>query len=225
MGVTVAVFAQDPLFPTADSQEAGENLSLLVDAASRLGVSAIGSAPYVEPADNHARSNIRHILDLACKHHLHADFHLDYHLDSSRQILINELIAQLRGIQEGWPEDRVVTVGHATALSLLSDEQWNVLAQSISTLPMRVTLVGLPQSDLYMMGRGFKPPVRGTLPIPRLAKEHNDLIIAMAVNNVQNAFTPQGNCDPLGLLPLAVAVFQAATFEDCATLLVSFYLL
>ena len=83
-----------------------------------------------------------------------------------------------------------------------------------------VTLVGLPQSDMYMMGRQVRSPPRGTLNVCRLATEHG-IEVAMGVNNVQNAFTPQGSVDPLGLCPLGVALFQGATDGDCVRLLVS----
>jgi len=38
------------------------------------------------------------------------------------------------------------------------------------------------------------------------------------VNNVENAFTPQGPIDPLALCPLGVAVFQSGTRKDCQSL-------
>lgn len=43
----------------------------------------------------------------------------------------------------------------------------------------------------------------------------------MAVNNVGNAFTPQGPPDPLALCTLGVALFQAGAKADCYRLLVS----
>lgn len=84
-----------------------------------------------------------------------------------------------------------------------------------------ISLVGLPQSDLYMMGRreDTVPALRGTLPVTRLMREH-DIEVAMSVNNVQNAFTPQGTTDPLALCALGVALFQAGTVDDCEILLV-----
>lgn len=83
-----------------------------------------------------------------------------------------------------------------------------------------ITLVGLPQSDMYMMGKTMQRPHRTTLNIPKLAKDHG-IRAAMAINNVQNTFTPQGSLDPLSLCPLAVALSQSCTIRDCAALLVS----
>jgi len=72
---------------------------------------------------------------------------------------------------------------------------------------------------MYMMGRGPHPP-RGTIDVPRWKRKFG-LHMAMGVNNVGNAFTPQGTADPMGLLPFGVAIYQAANEEDCMSLLES----
>lgn len=219
----MAVFAQEPLDSSAGDEADSKNLKLLSEAASRPGVSVVGSAPYVEPSRENARRNIARILDIAEKHSLHADFHLDYNLDPHSEILLYDVISQLRA--RSWGDSRQqgkqVTIGHATRLALMPASEWKELRERIAGLPIH--FVGLPQSDLYMMGRNppeGQLPVRGTLRVPQLAREHG-IEVAMAVNNVDNAFTPQGSVDPLMLCPLGVAVFQAATTSDCRTLLVS----
>lgn len=159
------------------------------------------------------------MLALAHAHALHADFHLDYTLDVGVPPLVWALLAELRArvARGAWAPGRRVCVGHATRLTLFGPAEWARLRDELAGLP--VTLVGLPQSDVYMMGRGLEPPPRGTLDAVRLQREHG-IEVAMAVNNVQNAFTPQGAPDPLALCPLGVALFQAAAPRDCATLLV-----
>jgi hypothetical protein len=42
----------------------------------------------------------------------------------------------------------------------------------------------------------------------------------MGVNNIENAFTPQGSLDPLSLCTFGVAIFQSATPADIRTLIV-----
>lgn len=105
-----------------------------------------------------------------------------------------------------------ITIGHATRLQLFSSEQWRELVHAISDLP--IVFVGLPQSDMYMQGRSFwDAPLgapRGTLRVPYLYEKYG-IEIAMSVNNVENAFTPQGSLDPLSLCAFGVGVFQAAT--------------
>lgn len=179
------------------------------------------------------------------------DFHLDYNLDPSSPPLIYEVIAEAKRryqykflsaefsiIDNGRtassskrnpilttaPAKRPcprITIGHATRLQLFSAEEWHVLADAISELP--ITFVGLPQSDMYMQGRTFTDaPLgapRGTLRVPYIAQNYG-IEVAMSVNNVDNAFTPQGSLDPLSLCAFGVGIFQAATPDDIRTLAV-----
>lgn len=146
----------------------------------------------------------------------HADFHLDYNLDATAEPLIYYVIQQMR--TRGWAKYfRGVTIGHATRLGLFTPSEWRELKKSMADLP--ISIVGLPQSDMYMMGRDQPSPPRATLPITQLARMY-EVDIAIAVNNVQNAFTPQGSVDPLSLCTLGVGLFQAGTSEDCRILLV-----
>ncbi|KAF8908868.1 hypothetical protein CPB84DRAFT_1724647 [Gymnopilus junonius] len=230
--VQIAVFAQEPLFESLDHQNPGQNFSLLEDAASRHGVSVVGSAPYVEPSIDQAKRNITLIFDIADSRNIkQVDFHLDYNLDPNSEPLIYEVIAQVkRRYQSVEGSDAVsggkvigacprITIGHATRLQLFSEEQWSKLATAISDLP--ITFVGLPQSDIYMQGRAhWDEPLgapRGTLRVPYIAQKYG-IEIAMSVNNVENAFTPQGSVDPLSLCTFSVGVFQAATPKDIRSL-------
>ena len=216
------VFAQDPLF-TPGSDQPGNNYHLLSQAATLEGVQVVGSAPYVEPDVTYAKLNISLILDLAAKYHLFADFHLDYNFDSSSEPLIWYLLEELTDrVNNGtWNRDSHVCVGHATRLALFSPDEWKRYERIVEESALPITLVGLPQSDLYMMGRGIDPAPRTTLNVTRLAKDYG-IQVAMGVNNVQNAFTPQGSVDPLSLCPLGAAVFQSATQADCEVLMVCF---
>ncbi|KIM43132.1 hypothetical protein M413DRAFT_396626 [Hebeloma cylindrosporum] len=232
--VQIAIFAQEALFDSVDHQIPGENFALLSQAAVRHGVSVIGSAPYVEPSIEKAKKNIGLIFDLADSHGLgYVDFHLDYNLDAKSEPLIYEVIAQATrryhttvehstssGTAATRPSCPRITIGHATRLQLFSPGEWRALADAISGLP--ITFVGLPQSDMYMQGREFQDePLgapRGTLRVPYLAQRYG-IEIAMSVNNVDNAFTPQGSLDPLSLCSFGVGIFQAATPEDIRVLL------
>lgn len=166
--------------------------------------------------------NIRFLFDLACQRELHLDFHLDYNLDRSTQPLVWFVMDEITArITEGiWKPTQHLCIGHATRLTLWDAVEWQTFTQIINDRKLPVTLVGLPQSDVYMMGRHMPSPPRSTLNVPRLMRTHA-LRVAMAVNNVGNAFTPQGSADPLALCPLGVALFQAGTKEDCCILLVS----
>lgn len=186
------------------------------------GLEVVGSAPYVEADIPHALLNIRFLFDIACERGLHLDFHLDYNLDVSIEPLIWFVLDELKARMKNntWKSTQHLCIGHATRLTLWDTSQWEKFTQTVNEAGLPVTLVGLPQSDMYMMGRNMSSLPRSTLNVPRLAREH-DLRLAMAVNNVGNAFTPQGPPDPLALCPLAVALFQAGTKEDCLRLIVS----
>ncbi|KAF8964293.1 hypothetical protein BDZ97DRAFT_1660701 [Flammula alnicola] len=218
--VQIAIFAQEPLFDSVDDQMPGENFNLLKEASLYNGVSVVGSAPYVEPSIEQAKKNINLIFDIADAQRVNlVDFHLDYNLDPNSEPLIYEVIAQANRRNTSKRRCPRITIGHATRLQLFSAEQWRGLADAISDLP--ITFVGLPQSDMYMQGRAFTgEPLgapRGTLRVPYVA-QHYGIEIAMSVNNVDNAFTPQGSLDPLSLCAFGVGIFQAATPEDIRTL-------
>lgn len=120
----------------------------------------------------------------------------------------------------------LITIGHATRLQLLLPSEWHKLRAAIGDLP--ITIVGLPQSDMYIQGREHQSnplgPPRSTLRIP-LIEEAYGIKVAMAVNNVDNAFTPQGTLDPLSsLVTFGVAVFQAATPKEIRSLIVGLLL-
>jgi hypothetical protein len=61
--------------------------------------------------------------------------------------------------------------------------------------------------------------LRGTLPVLELIEQYG-FNAAISINNVGNAFTPQGSCDPLSLAQLAVGVYQAGTKKDAELLYV-----
>ncbi|KAJ7175821.1 hypothetical protein C8R46DRAFT_1079631 [Mycena filopes] len=216
--IQLAAFAQEPLFDGAEATQPGPNYNLLLQAAQTPGICVVGSAPYVESTTQQAKANIALILKLAQEHGHHVDFHLDYNLDPASEPLILEVISAARKL--AWSPELNITIGHATRMQLFTPTEWRDLVAAIGDLP--IIFVGLPQSDMYMLGRKdigtpLGPP-RSTLRIPHIANEYG-IEMAMSINNAQNAFTPQGSLDPLSLCTLGVAIFQSATPKDITTLL------
>ncbi|KAF7365249.1 Metallo-dependent hydrolase [Mycena venus] len=215
--IQLTAFAQDPLFDAAESTEPSHNYNLLAQAAETHDIQVVGSAPYVEPTLEQAKANITLVLKLAQKQGCHVDFHLDYNLDPASEPLIYEVISEAKKLS--WSRESRITIGHATRLQLFTPAQWCDLVVAIGELP--IVFVGLPQSDIYMLGRQETDaplgPPRSTLRIPYIMNKYN-LEIAMSVNNVQNAFTPQGSVDPLSLCTFGVALFQSATPKDLRAL-------
>ncbi|KAK0221937.1 Metallo-dependent hydrolase [Armillaria fumosa] len=222
--VQIAVFAQESLFDSPADTTPNSNYCCLEQALEDPEIEAVGSAPYVEPNIAQAKKNITLILELAARTGLHVDFHLDYNIDPDTEPLVWEVIREAKRIG-GWISTdgepyRGITIGHATRLQLFTSDEWQELKDAIGQLP--IVLVGLPNSDMYMQGRGDtdKPlgPPRSTLRVPYIARKY-DVQIAMSVNNIENAFTPQGSVDPLALCTLGVALFQSATPSDIRTLI------
>lgn len=225
--VQICVFAQDPIVSYEDNGKM--MMSLLEEAVGRPGVEAFGSTPYVENGGGSEKQiqNIMYAIKTALKYGLHLDFHIDYNLDPTTKSFVLEAIDLLHA--SSWPSDetsldfRTIVFGHCTRLTLLTQKEWQDLAHKIGQLP--ISFVGLPTSDIFMMG---KPPaeagggerVRGTLQVLQMINKYG-LNAAIGVNNVGNAFTPQGSCDPLGLASLSVGLYQAGTKGDADILLAS----
>ena len=79
-------------------------------------------------------------------------------------------------------------------------------------------MITLPATDLYLMGRRDARNVRrGLTPVKRLLAA--GVTVAAATNNVQNAFTPAGNADPLLLTYLLVVGAHMGSEADMAAAL------
>lgn len=204
-------------------------MKLLDSAANRHGVEAFGSTPYVEKNGERKKqiANMEFAIKTAIRYGLHLDFHIDYNLDSNQPSMIADALELLHKLK--WPSNwnhhthRTILFGHCTRLTLFQNKDWLDLREKIRGLP--VAFVGLPTSDLFMMGRPGEEDeggqrVRGTLQVLDIIKKYG-LNAAIGVNNVGNAFTPQGSCDPLSLASFGVGVYQAATKRETGLLLVS----
>jgi cytosine/adenosine deaminase-related metal-dependent hydrolase len=189
--VQICAFAQLPLFSGKDEGE--EVRRLMTTASSFEGVEALGSTPYVEDDEERSKENARWITRLALQHKKHLDFHLDYFLEEDKEPLVWDTLSIIKELEWGQNGgDKQITLGHCTRLTRFRKDEWEHLRHEIGSLP--VSFVGLPTSDLFMMRTAEN--VRGTLPVTELINEHG-INAAIAINNVGNAFTPQGNCDPL----------------------------
>ncbi|KAH4610187.1 hypothetical protein HBH68_039590 [Parastagonospora nodorum] len=209
--IQICAFAQLPLF--SGPNNGAEVREMMTTAASKEEVEVLGSTPYVEVDENKSKENVRWITQLALEHDKNLDLHLDYFLEEDKQPLVWDVLRILK--EQDWPKSggRQVTLGHCTRLTRFKKDEWLRLKHEISELP--VSFVGLPTSDLFMMRTPEN--LRGTLPVTELIKDY-DLNGAISINNVGNAFTPQGNCDPLSLAQLAVGLYQAGTKNDAELL-------
>ena len=215
MRVQVCAFAQLPLFGGGKGDEEGEVVrGLMEEAAGRLEVEVLGSTPYVEVERERMERNVGWMVELAVRCGKHLDFHLDYNLDPETEPLVWFVIKTLK--EANWSErnkGKKIVLGHCTRLTLFKNPDWDRVRASIGDLP--ISFVGLPTSDLFMMRTESK--TRGTLDIPHLIKNYG-LNACIGINNIGNAFTPHGSCDPLTLACNGVGIYQAGTKEDAEVL-------
>ncbi len=249
VAVQLCAFAQEPLFSSAglDVIEGLANRAALLhalDSSPAGAIDVLGTTPYVERSRRRARRNIAWAVETARARGLHLDFHIDYALtpapahavvedddDDYEGPMVLDVIHALQR-QGPWRADRSVVLGHATHLTRLSGPELAALATVVRGSELPVWFVGLPTSDLYMMGRdgeeaggeegGERLPharPRGTMQVVSMVKELG-LRACLGVNNVGNAFTPFGTGDPLHLACWGVGLYHAGGEGD-AELLVS----
>lgn len=230
--VQICLFAQDPIFST---EHGDENRRLLLEALEKFPehIAALGTTPYVEQGADASKKleaenrNIEWAIDTAIEKGLHLDFHLDYNLDATKQSSVFKVISHLR--ESNWVANakpwKTIVIGHCTQLTTRDDEleQLSTLINEAPQLPIH--FVGLPTSDLFMMGRPelkrsdtgteYMPHsrLRGTMQIPSMIKDFG-LNGCLGVNNVGNAFTPYGDGDPLQLACWGTGIYQAGAVGD-----------
>jgi cytosine/adenosine deaminase-related metal-dependent hydrolase len=213
--VQLCAFAQLPLFTGVDGDGSGDVIRfLMTEAASKAEVDVVGSTPYVESDRDRMEKNIEWLIDLSIRTSTHVDFHLDYNLDLQTRPMVWHVLKTLK--EKEWQKhvkDGTVVLGHCTRLTHFDDNEWQKLNAEIGDLP--VSFVGLPTSDLFMMRTPER--TRGTLDAPRIIKDYG-LNACIGINNIGNAFTPHGSCDPLTLACNGVGIYQAGTKQDAELL-------
>lgn len=231
--IQICVFAQDPIF---SGDHGDENRALLEQALDRYAehIEALGTTPYVEQRpkaheldpDLFRHANIEWAIQKALAKGLHLDLHLDYDLDHSHTT-VRKIVGEMK--DHDWVarvgHAKVVTIGHCTRLTTQKLSDLRELASLIKTPDLPIHFVGLPTSDLFMMGRssGADPEdsphsrPRGTLQVLSMIKDLG-LNAAIGVNNVGNAFTPYGDGDPLQLACWGTGIYQAGTPADAKLL-------
>lgn len=233
--VQICVFAQDPIY---SGENGHRNRELLIEALDKYSgdVETLGTTPYVEADQRAAVENIDFAIRMAMERRLFLDFHLDYHLEpppdpapgTLLETLLNHLINQ-KWTERASKDRQAIAIGHCTRLTTMEPSVTEAIASLIKNNKLPVHFVGLPTSDLYMMGRpketdkhdgpSSRPHSRprGTMQIPSMIKDWG-LDGCLGVNNVGNAFTPSGDGDPLQLASWGVLLYHAGTVADAELL-------
>jgi cytosine deaminase len=180
----------------------------LLREALRAGVDLVGGCPY---NDTDGAAHIDAVFALAREFGTDADFHLDF-ADEPEHLHVRYVAERTR--RAGW-QGRVA-VGHLTELAACEPAEQDRLIADIREAGLAV--ITLPTTDLYLMGRQDARNVRrGLAPVKRLLAA--GVTVAAATNNVQNAFTPIGNADPLLLGCLLVVAAHLGAEADLAAVL------
>ncbi|KAI7499179.1 Metallo-dependent hydrolase [Hortaea werneckii] len=220
--IQICAFAQLPLFSASKDDPNGDIIrSLISEAAARPEVDVLGSTPYVESSRAQMEQNIDWLIALSAKHQTHLDFHLDYNLDPTTPPFVQTLLTSLTS--SNWTHQtahtKTIALGHCTRLTLFTSDEWQSLAHQIREADLPISFVGLPTSDLFIMPHPAPANTlsRRTLDVPRLITECG-LNACLGVNNIGNAFTPYGSCDPVLLASQGVGVYQAGTTDQASLL-------
>jgi cytosine deaminase len=193
MTLQLAVFAQEGITNRPDVEK-------LLRQAMAMGGDVIGSAPYVDPDPE---QNIKIIFDIAAEFNCDVDFHLDF-LDDDAPLLLPFVVAET--LRRNW-QGRVC-LGHMTKLAGLSPAALIQLAFDLKQA--EISVLALPASDLYIMAQKDTHNMRrGVAPVHTLA--NLGVNTGLAVNNVQNLFTPFGDGDVLKICTLLAEVLQLGT--------------
>lgn len=197
----ICVFPQEGIFQAPGTEA-------LMRKALAMGGEAVGGVPY---NDTDALAHLDLVFALAREFDRDVDLHLDFADDADR-VLIGEVAE--RTARQGW-EGRVCA-GHVTALGALAPPALAPLAGRIRDAG--ISLLVLPATDLYLMGRRDERNVRrGLAPVRRLVEA--GVNVAVSTNNVQNPFTPFGDADLLRMANLLAIAGHLGTVDDLGLVL------
>ncbi len=202
LDLSICVFPQEGLTNDPGAEE-------LLEAALADGADLLGGCPYT---DSDPKTQIERLFTLARRYDVDLDFHLDFDLDPGWM----HLEAICRATDWSGYGGRVA-IGHATKLSMLPPEALAAAARRLADAGVAVTV--LPATDLYLMGRDRTHAVpRGLAPAHRLKEQ--GVRCSIATNNVQNPFTPFGDCSLLRMAHFYANVAQVGPegFETCIDL-------
>lgn len=180
----------------------------LLKESIELGVDVIGGCPYL---DDNPREALNILLDAAMESGLPVDLHTDETLDKdvfTLRHLVDEV--EKRGVGTG------VTASHCVSLSIQPERTQLEIAKRLAEA--RVSIVVLPQTNLYLQARGVnQAPPRGVAPAKLL--QEAGVNVAAGADNVQDPFCSVGRLDALetvSLLILAAHLGPDVAWETCS---------
>jgi cytosine deaminase len=167
------------------------NRATLVDALA-AGADLVGGAPAIDPDPFVA---VDTLADLAADAGVGLDLHIDETIDPTT-FTMARLIEVVRG---GFPH--AVTASHAVSLGVQPVDRQREVARALAELG--VSVVALPQTNLFLQGRGQGAAApRGLTAVRQLLDA--GVPVAAGGDNLQDPFNPMGRADPLETASLLV---------------------
>jgi cytosine/creatinine deaminase len=202
LDVDIVAFANSAADPVLPSTRA------LLTEAVRRGASLIGAVPalYAAPAQS-----LDAVLELAVALDVGVDLHLDEHLDVGAALIERLVDATLQGGLTGR-----VTVSHACALSAMPADRASRLLERMAEA--KITLVVLPELNLYLQGRtAGSPRERGIAPVALALRA--GVTVRFGTDNVRDWFFPFGDADPLTTAYVGALATHVDAPEDLTSLI------
>lgn len=197
----ICVFPQEGIFKAPGTDA-------LMRQALAMGGDVVGGVPY---NDTDPLAHLDFVFALARELDRDVDLHLDFADDADR-LLVGEVVDRI--VRDGW-QGRVCA-GHMSALGALVPDALAPIVARVRDAGLSILV--LPATDLYLMGRNDLNNVRrGLAPARRLHEA--GVNVAVSTNNVQNPFTPFGDCDLLRIANLLATAGHFGTADDLALVL------
>ncbi|KZO95946.1 hypothetical protein CALVIDRAFT_564227 [Calocera viscosa TUFC12733] len=230
--VRLALFASQPIYSQRDrgylKEHTDRMMWFLQNAATRDGVRAIGSAPFMEGDHLAALRNIQYILDLAEAHGVDAEFKLDLDISQDGRLFnmleeIHKRPAFLSDFRSPQPKHANfplrVTIAHYGRFANMSSLQKSNIAEAVAG--WEIYFVGLPDEGQAFLRRPSPSrsgtPYRGaveigdTVPNNWASGQNGSLVkdldahTSLALENAGNPTTPW-DTDPLVLLTMTANI-------------------
>ena len=159
---------------------------------------ALGGAPHLSEDPS---ANMEWIAQLAERYGLGLDVHMDEQMNPASRTLVQlaDIAARRR-----WPLP--VVAGHCVSLAAMPEEEADAIAQRVAEAGVGVA--ALPACNLFLQGRNAFPVPRGVTRARLLYRRGVE--VAVASDNVQDAFHPYGRAD---LLEAALLMAYADHFD------------
>ncbi|MFT3854246.1 MAG: amidohydrolase family protein [Ilumatobacteraceae bacterium] len=186
--------------------EPGADVRALLAEAIAMGVDLVGGAPHLED-DVHAANE--QLLAIAADAGLGVDLHTDETLDP-RICGLADLAERV--IASGFPHG--VTASHCVSLGVLPEARQCEVAERVAAAGIHV--VALPQTNLFLQGRGVPSSVPRGLTAVRVLREAG-VHVAAGADNLQDPFNPVGRGDPLETASLMVTAGHLLPEDAMAT--------